>query len=127
MNPQSSQGDLPLALVVDDDVAVRKLIIALLNGSKCCEALEASDGLEAVQIYATQKRPVSLLVTDVQMPGMDGLALARYLVQVQPKLRVIYMSGSIEAQPNVVWGSKWIRKPFDCTSFLTDVRCFLPS
>ncbi len=55
--------------------------------------LEASDGLEAVQVQETYGRPVDLLITDVVMPRLGGPDLAARLREACPGLRVIYMSG----------------------------------
>jgi CheY-like chemotaxis protein len=54
--------------------------------------LEASSGPEALAIFQ-QSRPVHLLLTDVVMPRMSGREVADRLLQLQPDLKIIYISG----------------------------------
>jgi len=61
-------------LVVDDAPANRALVLALLD-SLGLEACEAADGREAVE--AAQRTPFDLVLMDIQMPVMDGLAATR--------------------------------------------------
>jgi two-component system, cell cycle sensor histidine kinase and response regulator CckA len=124
MKDSPAGNGLPLVLVVDDDPGVRSLVSAFLE-LICCKVMTAADGLEAFQIYSALQHPLSLLVTDINMPRVDGITLAQRLVEIQPALRVVYMSGETELAKNRVSGSIWIRKPFDCVVFLTKVRQLL--
>ena len=125
MKESQARNGSPLVLVVDDDPIVRGLVAAFLE-LICCRVLTAADGLEAIRVFRAQKRCLSLLVTDVKMPRMDGLTLAQRLAEIQPALRVVYMSGDFEVATNRVPGSIWIQKPFDSIAFLTKVRQLLP-
>src|SRR6266496_6457506 len=68
-------------LVVEDGDAVRKMICAMLmqNGYQC---LEAADGEEALHVlHDGGAGKVSLVLTDLMMPGMNGAELARHIAQ----------------------------------------------
>ncbi|MBI4843770.1 MAG: response regulator [Nitrospirae bacterium] len=64
----------PVILVVDDRGENRKLIEAYLKGEKC-RTLPASGGKEAIEIF--KRRRISLILMDMEMPGMDGYGAAR--------------------------------------------------
>ena len=78
-------------LVVEDEDSVRKLAVLVLSkhGFTVAEAATAEEALE-------HAAPVALLLTDVQLPGLDGLALAERLRQRHPGLKVVVMTGCCE-------------------------------
>lgn len=78
-------------LLADDDAAVRDLVQrVLVAGGHRVEV--AQDGLEALAL-AEGGAEFEVLVTDVQMPGLDGITLAQRLAAVRPGVRVLLMSG----------------------------------
>lgn len=92
-----SAGELPagrqqLVLVVDDEHAIRQSIAQALerNGFR---VLTSSDGREALALFLQHRSGIRLLVTDVMMPRMGGLGLIRAVRSLEPKLRVVAMSG----------------------------------
>ena len=82
-------------LLVEDEDSVRALTCEFLQ-SAGYQVLTASDGAEALEIADRLKNSISLLVTDVVMPGMRGPELARRAQEKLPKLKVVFMSGYIE-------------------------------
>ena len=85
-------------LVVDDEPDVRKLVSAMVThyGYK---ALTADSGDHAIAIFK-KNQPIDLLLTDVVAPGMSGPMLAEKLTELQPGLKVLFMSGSISKSEN---------------------------
>jgi PAS domain S-box-containing protein len=79
-------------LLVDDDDHVRELArdMLLLGGYT---VLEARSGAEAIGLSERHPGRISLLLTDVVMPGLSGPALGERLSRLRPGLRVLYMSG----------------------------------
>ena len=76
-------------LVVDDDPAICKLLTTLLAGPDR-EIESSSNGLEA--LARVRARPYDLIVTDVRMPGIDGLELLRQIRQIRPEVKVVVMT-----------------------------------
>jgi signal transduction histidine kinase/CheY-like chemotaxis protein len=79
-------------LVAEDQDDVRRFVVRLLRRSGLT-VLEAASGTEALDLVRDQQPRVSVLLTDMVMPGMKGPVLARLLRQRLPKLHVIFMSG----------------------------------
>jgi CheY-like chemotaxis protein len=80
----------PLILVVDDEAPVRA-IAALLLEQVGFRTLQAGSALEALAVCKLEC--FDLVLTDVQMPGMDGIELAREMTALHPDLPVVLMSG----------------------------------
>ena len=89
--------DLPLGhgeliLVVDDEESIREITRGTLEtfGYK---VLTASDGTEALALYADKKNEIDVVLTDMVMPFMDGPATIRALQRMNPNVRIIAASG----------------------------------
>jgi two-component system cell cycle sensor histidine kinase/response regulator CckA len=102
-------------LLAEDDPAVRELAGDTLR-LQGYTILEATHGLEALQIVENHHGPLHLLLTDVIMPYMGGRELAGHLSARQPRLKIIYISGyaeSIITHDGVLEsGINFIQKPF---------------
>src|SRR6185369_7664677 len=85
-------GDGELILVVDDENAIREITKGTLE-TFGYRVLTASDGTEAVTLYADHKNDVAVVVTDMMMPFMDGPATIRALQRMNPTVRIIAASG----------------------------------
>lgn len=111
-------------LVVDDEPKIRALIRALLT-RQGYEIEEASDGVEALSLCNRGPSP-DLLLTDVVMPGMDGVQLAERVSTLYPATRVLYMSGKcdVESIQSRITSRKFgfIRKPFEIEALGAAVR-----
>jgi CheY-like chemotaxis protein len=79
-------------LVVDDDPDVRRVTCLLLRQGGY-ELIEAGSGAEALELLAQSPEDVSLLVTDLRMPEMNGEELARQALVARPGLRVLFVTG----------------------------------
>jgi signal transduction histidine kinase len=79
-------------LIVDDESAIREIAEQALKAGGYM-VFCASNGNEAMQIVKGLAKPIDLLVTDVVMPGMSGRELAEKLVEIQPSIKVLYLSG----------------------------------
>jgi PAS domain S-box-containing protein len=85
-------GNGELILVVDDEAAVRELAQNVLE-TFGYRALMASDGAEAMAIYAERRGEIQAVVTDLMMPVMDGPATIRALQRLDPEVKIIAVSG----------------------------------
>ena len=91
------QTDLPLGkgeliLVVDDEESIREITRSTLE-TFGYNVMTASDGTEALALYADKKNEIALVLTDMVMPFMDGPATIRALQRMNPKVRIIAASG----------------------------------
>ena len=79
-------------LLVEDEVDVRQFAVRALRGQGY-NVLEASDGLEALEIMRANEGKVDIVVSDVVMPEMDGPTLFKELRKTNPSMKVIFVSG----------------------------------
>ena len=91
------QMDLPLGngeliLVVDDEESIREITRSTLE-TFGYTVLTASDGTEALALYADKKNEIAVVLTDMVMPFMDGPATIRALQRMNPRVRIIAASG----------------------------------
>lgn len=90
--PRSPKGDQQLILIVDDDASIRTSLRRTLEEHNY-RVLSAADGREALSVFKEQPQAVKLLLTDLMMPGMNGIALIREVRRLAPHVRVIAASG----------------------------------
>jgi CheY-like chemotaxis protein len=89
-NNQSSPKEKAKVLVAEDNPAVREFIVRSLS-SVGYAVTAAIDGQQALDMLAREKFDV--LVTDIVMPNVDGIALAMKAVRMFPNLRIVMISG----------------------------------
>jgi putative two-component system response regulator len=103
----------PRCLVVDDEPRVRQVLVRLMRADGFVVD-EASSAPEA--IARMRETPASLVLSDVSMPGVDGLSLLRALREEWPDVAVIMCSGNADVRTAVscltVGAMEYIAKPF---------------
>ena len=109
-----------VVLVVDDEPIVRRLMAAALE--PFYRVLEAADGREALVLFGVVGVDVAAVVTDVRMPDVDGLMLARVLGQRERSPAILFVSGfgGVTELPGPV-----IEKPFRPEHLLRAVQDLL--
>jgi CheY-like chemotaxis protein len=106
-------------LLVDDSHRIRPLVREILRDLNC-RVLEADGATQALGI-AGPDTTIDLLLTDITMPGMNGVELADQLRRHYPHLQVLYMSGY--ALPSLVTSDMhFIEKPFRPDALIKKVR-----
>jgi PAS domain S-box-containing protein len=119
-----SQGSETILLVEDED-SVRELATFILT--ECgYRVMTAPEGLAALQLMATCREKIDLLVTDVVMPQMGGRKLAEILLAEHPELKVLFMSGYTDdavVRHGVLQADvDFLQKPFTPNSLARKVR-----
>jgi PAS domain S-box-containing protein len=86
-----------LILVVDDESSIREITRGTLE-TFGYRVLTATDGTEALAIYADKKNDIAVVLTDMVMPFMDGPATIRALLRMNPSVKIIAASGLAAGQ-----------------------------
>lgn len=85
-------------LVVDDEPAIVRMLVEALNGRER-SILTATRGDKAIEIYRENMGQIDLVLLDLQMYPQNGLQLLNELRQIDPRVRVAFMSGSPSEGP----------------------------
>ncbi|HLP06970.1 MAG TPA: ATP-binding protein [Opitutaceae bacterium] len=111
-------------LLVEDEIAVRRFVErALVDGGY--RVTNANDSMSALAIFAAAQPPIDLVLTDIVMPGMSGLELAKKLAEQPRKVPVLFMSGHFEASTGdqeLDPGGNLLVKPFGADELLRRMR-----
>lgn len=89
---QISLGGGELILVVDDEAPIREVTKTTLEIYNH-RVLTASDGIEAIALYAQHQAEIAVVLVDMMMPAMDGTTTIRTLRQMNPQVKIIAASG----------------------------------
>jgi len=117
-------GNGELVLIVDDEENIRQITKATLEKFGY-QTLTASDGTEAMGIYAQNSTEIKLVLTDMAMPFMDGAATIRALRKLNPKLPIIAASGLPPADINSLNVNAFLSKPYTAEKLLTTLADIL--
>jgi two-component system chemotaxis response regulator CheY len=127
-----TEQEIPMAatvLTVDDSASIRQMVSMTLKqaGYDVVEASDGQDGLDKAK-----SRAVNLVLTDQNMPRMDGLSLVRALrglpqYKSVPILMLTTESGdAMKAQGRAAGATGWLIKPFDPAKLLEVMKKVLP-
>ncbi|MDH5669613.1 MAG: PAS domain S-box protein [Nitrospira sp.] len=112
-------------LLVEDAAPIRELMKTVLEAAGY-RVYSASCLQEAVQIVEKEEQPMHLLVTDVIMPGGNGVSLGERVKAFRPDIKILYVSGytGLEGanQRILATGGQLLPKPFSPSTLLTKVR-----
>ena len=111
-------------LVVDDDPALLALTVRVLRSVPDQEVVECDNPRQALELFTADPESFELLVTDFEMPELNGCDLARRARTRAPQLRVLLISGrGIEASDAASAGlDAFLSKPFQPEDLLEAVR-----
>jgi len=112
-------------LFVEDEQNVRELVREYLS-ARGYRVLEASDGVQALDIAAARPGAIQLLITDVVMPRLSGRELASQIAAARSDLKVLYISGytddSIFRHGVLEGGMEFLQKPFNLRTLAQKIR-----
>jgi len=108
----------PTLLIVDDSTAIRKILLRVLNqtGLPLGQVHEAGDGKQALELMGLHE--ISLVLSDINMPNMDGIELLRALRASEqwrtvPVVMITTEGGQAKVQEAIELGAaSYVRKPF---------------
>jgi two-component system cell cycle sensor histidine kinase/response regulator CckA len=125
-------GGSPLAkkiLLVEDDLQLQGLLKRTLEDAGY-ELLTAKDGDRAFRLWQAYDGEFALLITDVILPGINGIDLVQLVESQWPDTKILLMSGEIDSSSLMDYRRETTRlltKPLDMDSFLQAVRDLLPA
>ncbi|MCS6944904.1 MAG: response regulator [Sutterellaceae bacterium] len=112
-------------LAVDDSASMRQMVSFTLK-SAGYQVIEAADGVEALE--KAEKHAVDLVLTDQNMPRMDGITLVKNLRVKEAYARVPILilttesSAEMKAKGKAAGATGWLVKPFDPNKLLEVIR-----
>ena len=114
----TQQADLtqPIGMVVDDDALVRETVAEVLE-DLCDHVYRAADGIDGLEVLR-QHPDISVIVTDIAMPRLDGIAFASLARQLHPDLKVLFVSG-LQRPPA---SEEFLAKPFPARALVAALQ-----
>ena len=118
----SGAGGSETILVVEDDALLRNAVCTYLQ-SKGYRVLHAADGADALSASENHEGNIDAVLTDLVMPGLDGVELGRAIQSVRRNISILYMSGYHErAVAGLEAGSVLLRKPCSLKAIAQKLR-----
>jgi CheY-like chemotaxis protein len=115
-------------LVVEDDWVARDALQSLLEAYDY-RTMVASNGIEALQVYARKGEGIAAVVSDVVMPEMGGVALYHALRAKRPEIKMLLITGHpLDPEDQILLEEgqvHWMQKPFNVTDFIYHLRDLL--
>lgn len=122
------RGEGQLILVVDDEENIRQITKATLE-KYGYRVLTATDGADALAAYTKESENIVLVLTDMAMPYMDGVAMTRVLRRLNPALKIIAASGLTSpvqaAELETLNVNAYLAKPYTAEKLLTTLHAVL--
>ncbi len=119
------EGNGELILVVDDEPSIRNAAIKTLEAHGY-RAYTAEDGTDALALYFQRRDEIQVVLTDIEMDLMDGVALVRALKKVDPLVKIITSSGESHDNKKLLlrdMGVTWfLDKPYSAKQLLSTVH-----
>jgi CheY-like chemotaxis protein len=123
--PEATQvGAGKRVLVVDDEDMPRQTITRMLEAGGF-SVVTASSGAEAIRLLARDGDAIDIVLSDVQMPGMNGIDLSYHIREQFPSMPVAIVSGDVSDLERSIIGRSdvpFIKKPFHAESLYSAVR-----
>ncbi len=123
-------GNGELILVIDDESAIREITKSTLEVHNY-NVITASDGIDGLTTYVQNKDAIKLVITDIMMPHMDGVAVVRALQKVTPDVKIIPITGlssfSREPELSSLGVKKILAKPYTADILLSAISDLLTS
>ncbi len=119
------KGNAECVLIVEDDENVLGFIKEMLTGTGY-QVFTASDPRQAIQLFQQEQHAIDLVISDVIMPMMTGLELAREIRKIRPQVKIILGSGYTEKRVDPAEikkrGYQFVHKPYSMTTLLKTIK-----
>ncbi len=112
----SRSGKPATLLLVEDDVLLSQMLVYILK-RKQLEVVQASNGLQAIEVYDRHASEIEILVLDFDLPGQDGFDVAKHIRKRDPHIPILLTSGYLEPElkENIakLGNIYFLEKPYD--------------
>ena len=122
--PTAPRGSGELVMVVDDETSIRRVAASVLERFGY-RVVVAADGAGALALFRERLHDIAVVLTDIAMPGMDGVELIRVFREAAPDLPIVASSGLAGAavdRPNLPEDVAFVAKPYTADALLHAVR-----
>lgn len=116
---------MSLILIIDDETTMRRMIRRALTGAGH-SVIEAEDGRTGLRLAGS--RNPDIVITDIVMPGMEGIETIREIRRVNPATRIVAISGAVadRASNYLSWAERLgaddtLKKPFRVADLLASI------
>lgn len=127
-SPVTEDAPRPVVLVVEDNHPLRELTVEMLCAAGF-QTLEADSAESAMDLISRDRPRIDLLLTDVIMPGRNGVELHGDLSTTYPSAKVIFMSGYpsdvLQSRASAATEETFLQKPFNRKKLLAKVNAVL--
>lgn len=125
----TSTESVPAAiLIVDDEPAIRDFI-ARVAESIDCRAIQARDGAEGLRVFQSRHSEIGAIISDVNMPLMDGFEFIRAARAIAPSVKVVLSSGSLASEDQSIASTLGVTavlpKPYTAGQLAACIRAVL--
>ncbi len=121
----SLHGTGQVIMLVDDERSIRDVSKRILE-SHGYKVVAAGDGAEGIATYVSLSPKPDVVLCDVNMPVMDGLAFSRALLRIEPSARIVGMSGvsgkNVATQLSAIGVEHFLAKPYSAETLLQTVK-----
>src|SRR5579883_210687 len=118
------KGSGELILIVDDEISIQRTSKASLEDHHY-KTIIANDGKQAIALYTQYQSQISIVLMDIIMPSMDGLAVIRSLQKMNPQIKIIATSGIVSntriTEATGTGVKAFLSKPFTIQELLSTV------
>ena len=122
--PKARSNAAATVLLVDDEAALRLAVASALK-REGFEVLEATDGLDAVQLFAGRYREIDLVVLDVTMPGLSGHDVSNEIRRLKPDVPILFTTAHDATERDEQGregGERILRKPYQLRELVRTLR-----
>jgi two-component system, cell cycle response regulator CpdR len=117
---------MPRILLAEDDIDMRRFLVKALQNAGF-EVMSYDNGLAAYQ--RLREEPFELLLTDIVMPEMDGIELARRAAELDPDIKIMFITGfaavALNADSSAPKHAKVLSKPIHLRELVNEVQKLL--
>ncbi len=123
---EPESGNQPRILLAEDDEAMRRFLAKALKNAGY-DVVDFANGAEAYE--RLKDEPFTLLLTDIVMPEMDGIELARRAAEIDPELKIMFITGfaavALNPDSQAPKDAKVLSKPFHLKDLVQEVERML--